>query len=255
MPSLNQNIIGSFWYSHPNHFLYQEYLKLSVSCDMKFEKYPFDSHICYMQMTNVIGNLDLVVLQTPMIYSRDEKDNPDGKSYTTSNDKIEFDTIIKPMKSSYNLEFGYKYSKAEVEFVLKRKPSIVSYLLSSYFAPTSVFSALSLISYCIDPHNVPGRMALLITVCLIITNTYNSITVGPNIRGYSYIEVWYIGIVVPVFIGIIEYGTILGLMKFGNDVISFNPKTLYQRLDIVACAASAITLIGFNLLFWSYINN
>ena len=157
--------------------------------------------------------------------------------------------------SSYNLEFGYKYSKAEVEFVLKRKPSIVSYLLSSYFAPTSVFSALSLISYCIDPHNVPGRMALLITVCLIITNTYNSITVGPNIRGYSYIEVWYIGIVVPVFIGIIEYGTILGLMKFGNNVISFNPKTLYQRLDIVACAASAITLIGFNLLFWSYINN
>ena len=255
LPSLNQNIIGSFWYRHPNHFLYQEYLKLSVSCDMKFENYPFDSHICYMQMTNIIGNLDLVVLQTPMIYSRDEKDNPDGKSYTTSNDKIEFDTVIKPMKSTYNLEFGYKYSKAEVEFTLKRKTSIVSYLSSSYFAPTSIFSALSLISYCIDPHNVPGRMALLITVCLIITNTYNSINVGPNIRGYSYIEVWYIGIVVPVFIGIIEYGTILCLMKFGNEVIKFNPKTLYQTLDILACAISAIALIGFNLLFWTGFQN
>ena len=98
-------------------------------------------------------------------------------------------------------------------------------------------------------------MALLITVCLIITNTYNSINVGPNIRGYSYIEVWYIGIVVPVFIGIIEYGTILCLMKFGNEVIKFNPKTLYQTLDILACAISAIALIGFKLLFWTGFQN
>ena len=249
LPSLNQNIIGSFWYSHPNHFLYQEYLKLSVSCDMKFVQYPFDSHVCYMQMTNIIGNLDLVVLQTPKIYSRDEKDNPDGKSYRSDKDYIQFQTLIEAMPSSYNSEFGYKYSKAEVKFSLKRKASIVSNLLSSYFAPTSVFSALSLISYSIDPHNVPGRMALLVTVCLIITNTYNSINDGPN-RGFSHIEVWYIGIEVPVFIGIIEYGAILALMKFGNSIIKVDHHVLYQKLDLFTCAASAIILIGFNILFW-----
>ena len=246
LPSLNQNIIGSFWYNHPNHFFYQEYLQLSISCDMNFEKYPYDSHECIMSLTNVIGNLELVNLQNPKIYGINETQNEDGNSYEAQNDKLQFDILVEPLSSSFNSEFGTNYSKAQVKFYLKRKPRIISNLLSSYYAPTSVLAFLSLISFCIDPNVVPGRMGLLITLILIITNTYNSIDAAPN-RGFSYVEIWYIGIIVPIFIGIIEYGVILAMKKYGEKI---DKHTLFQSIDIFTMIVCAILLLIFNIMYW-----
>ena len=250
MPSLNQNVIGSFWYMHPGHFLHQEYLQLSISCDMKFSNYPFDSHNCSMQLTNIIGNLDLVILQTPKIYARDEKTNPDGTSFEAQNDKLQFELKIKALNSSYNSEFGLKYSKAEVEINLRRKADIISNLLSSYYAPTSAFAALSLISYCVDPNNVPGRMALLITLCLIITNIYNSLQ---SPKTFGYIEIWYIGIQFPVIMGLVEYGIILALTKFGNKYLHGKP-SLFQTMDLVTFILAVVILAGFNLAYWFHLH-
>ena len=243
LPSLNQNIIGSFWYKHPNHFFYQEYLQLSISCDMNFKRYPYDSHQCIMSLTNVIGNLDLVTLQSPKIYAGNETQNDPGNLYQAQNDKLQFDVLVEPLNSTFNSEFGTKYSKAEVKFFLKRKPTIISNLLSSYYAPTSVLAFLSLISFSIDPNVVPGRMGLLITLILIITNTYNSIDAAPN-RGFSYVEVWYIGIIVPIFIRIIEYGVILAMKKYGDKILNF------QSIDIFTLIVCAILLVIFNITYW-----
>ena len=108
---------------------------------------------CIMSLTNVIGNLELVNLQNPKIYGINETQNEDGNSYEAQNDKLQFDILAEPLNSSFNSEFNTNYSKAQAKFYLKRKPRIISNLLSSYYAPTSVLAFLSLISFCIEPND------------------------------------------------------------------------------------------------------
>ena len=43
---------------------------------------------------------------------------------------------------------------------------------------------------------------------LIATNVYNSVK-APAERGFSYIEIWMIGIQIPILTGLIEYGVLL----------------------------------------------
>ena len=60
---------------------------------------------------------------------------------------------------------------------------------------------------------VPGRLGLLVTLDLIATNVYNSV-VAPIQRGFSYIEIWMIGVQIPILVGILEYAILLALKKY-----------------------------------------
>ena len=60
---------------------------------------------------------------------------------------------------------------------------------------------------------MPGRLGLLVTLALIASNVFNSVNAPPN-RGFSYIEVWMVGVQVPILVGILEYGIILALKKY-----------------------------------------
>ena len=60
---------------------------------------------------------------------------------------------------------------------------------------------------------VPGRLALLITLYLIASNTYSSVK-GPNRRGFSYVELWMVGVQTSLLVAIFEYGVILALKKY-----------------------------------------
>ena len=56
---------------------------------------------------------------------------------------------------------------------------------------------------------------MLITLNLIVTNVYNSVK-APAQRGFSYIEIWMIGVQIPILVGIFEYATLLALKKYHN---------------------------------------
>ena len=53
----------------------------------------------------------------------------------------------------------------------------------------------------------------MITLNLIVTNVYNSVK-APARRGFSYIEIWMIGVQIPILVGILEYAILLALMKY-----------------------------------------
>ena len=63
---------------------------------------------------------------------------------------------------------------------------------------------------------VPGRLGLLVTLDLIATNIYNSLKAPPQ-RGFSYIEIWMIGVYVPILLGILEYACLMTMKKFGRQ--------------------------------------
>ena len=56
-------------------------------------------------------------------------------------------------------------------------------------------------------------MGLVVTLFLITVNVYNSVDAPPN-RGFSYIELWMVGMQLPIIVAIVEYIVILGLTRY-----------------------------------------
>ena len=86
---------------------------------------------------------------------------------------------------------------------------------------------------------------MIVTLFLISTNVYNSVD-APEERGFSYIEMWKLGMQVPIIVAIIEYSVILGLNKFLDkyDDLYFN------NVDKITQIISAAYFIIFNFLYW-----
>ena len=55
-----------------------------------------------------------------------------------------------------------------------------------------------------------------------MTNVYNSVK-APAQRGFSYVEIWMIGVQIPILVGILEYSTLLALKKYYKDKDKSNP--------------------------------
>ena len=114
------------------------------------------------------------------------------------------------------------------------KISITFVLLISiwidYF-PTGFFALLSLVSFSIDLQMVPGRLGLLVTLYLIMTNVYISVE-GPKSRGFSYIEIWFVGMQIPIIFGIMEYAMLLTMKRnlptraVISDILQFTQEIL-----------------------------
>ena len=116
---------------------------------------------------------------------------------------------------------------------------------------------------------VPGRLGLLVTLHLIVTNVFNSVK-APTKRGFSFIEIWMVGVQIPILIGIFEYGAILAirksqhgrktsLIKVGNQakvLSSKTPKeidwTHHEKLmDKWTFVFVLLFIVFFNIIYWS----
>ena len=131
-------------------------------------------------------------------------------------------------------------------------------LITGYYIPTGLFATLSLISYLIKPEIVPGRMGMLVILFLIFTNIHATLE-GPSSRGFSYIEVWYVGMFIPIIMAITEYATVLAIMKYKTEneyeTIVFG-KTTLKRLIAHIDVASLCLSFSFMIIFVSlyYLN-
>ena len=86
---------------------------------------------------------------------------------------------------------------AGFEMRLMRK--IYHYIIT-YYLPSAMFVSVSWISFLIPPDNVPGRMAMLITVFLVLVNIFNTITTNiPKAEGLTAIETYIIVCILFVF--------------------------------------------------------
>ena len=119
---------------------------------------------------------------------------------------------------------------------------------------TAIFAILSLLSFSIQPDIVPGRMGMLIILYLIQINTYNSVKAPPK-RGFSSIEVWFLGMQFPILIAIFEYGILLASKKFLYQTIegkNFNPEKLFKNTDLFFFLICSIYFVIFTLWYFMY---
>ena len=79
-----------------------------------------------------------------------------------------------------------------------------------YYLPSGLFVVVSWVSFLIPPEVVPGRMALLVTLFLVLINIFNTITnVSPNVEGMTAISAWMIACMFFVFGALLAYASIL----------------------------------------------
>ena len=108
----------------------------------------------------------------------------------------------------------------------------------------------------------------MLTLDLIVTNVYNSVE-APTQRGFSYIEIWLIGIQIPILVAIFEYGTILAMKKYyqpdkkPSEVVVFqrkitttnpekmNMKKIEKTMDKWSFIGTLSFLIIFNIIYWT----
>ena len=83
------------------------------------------------------------------------------------------------------------YTIAGVEMKLKR--NMMKYLYI-YYLPSGLFVVVSWVGFLIPPEVVPGRMAMLITLFLVLINIFNIVTSNsPNVEGMTAIAAWMLG--------------------------------------------------------------
>ena len=103
-------------------------------------------------------------------------------------------------------------------------------------------------------------MGMVLTLYLISANVYNAVE-GPDNRGFSYIELWYIGAQFPILLAICEYGVILYMKKNEkkrdnqNQALNLDKSVLslderIKKLDSVTMKTSFIYFSLFSSLYW-----
>ena len=201
---------GGLWFS------YSDALVITSQCQMNFETFPFDHQYCQWSLNSQLLTSDELLLKTISIstsFNRNYKAYSVNESAELFAPGISFNVQVlttHPLVEDFE---GYKLSSTGLEFHFQRKSNEVHRLFSSFFFPSGTFAILSLCSFSIKPDIVPGRMGMLVTIFLIVTGIYNTVD-APLSRGFSFIELWYVGVQVPIIFAILQYGLILTIMKY-----------------------------------------
>ena len=112
-------------------------------------------------------------------------------------------------------------------------------------------------------------MGMLVTLCLISANVYSSINAPPE-RGFSYIELWMVGMQLPICVALVQYSIILGMKKFlktkdetckiftnrkGNEEIKTNmDDIIFKKMDKIFLILSVMYFVIFCLCYWILLN-
>ena len=90
-------------------------------------------------------------------------------------------------------------------------------------------------------------MGLVITLCLISFNVYNVVNAPPT-RGFSYVEIWMIGMEIPILLAALEYSVILGLKRCLPKVIEWHA----GKVDTITCFLSVAYIFIFSTFYWFF---
>lgn len=175
-----------------------------------------------------------------------------------------------------------RFSITGFRIVLKRHYSKYLFI---YYLPSTLFVITSWVSFLIPPEVVPGRMALLVTLFLVLINIFNNVTaITPNTEGMTAISSWMLACIFFLFGSLMSYALILymllrqklekqtlkkeGLhMIYSKDCKVHPPPEIKQRLEdldeIDRCQRMSsidalflrlfpLSFLVFNLIYWPY---
>jgi len=175
--------------------------RITISCRMNFDDYPLDAHTCQFQVGSYYDTNKTVQCVSSFIY--DHKRQRSLQHYISfynlnSKDK----TVILPSGS---------YAACGFQLQLVRKT--MQFLVQVYL-PSGMFVVVSWVSFLIKPEVVPGRMALLVTLFLVLINIFNSVRErAPISTQLNAVDLYLVVCIFLVLSALLEYALILLLLK------------------------------------------
>ena len=99
---------------------------------------------------------------------------------------------------------------------------------------------------------------MLVTFYLMLVNLHNSVE-APSGRGFSNLEIWFVGTQAPIAFAIIEYVVMLAMKRFSrllNQEISFWGRFSYEPekiMDIISFIISGGFILLFTIVYIAYL--
>lgn len=177
------------------------WVQLTINCMMDFSWYPFDKHNCYV-LESFMSNHhnDTVLFGIPRYRKELQR-------------QLQYHVDMRPLSKDFDGLQLYNAKLAVTGWRINLKRKIFVHLQETFF-PTGLFVAVSWVSFLIPPDSIPGRMALLITLLLMLVNIFLRIkTNSPHADAIHALGLWVIMCMCLVACAIVQYGLILFLKR------------------------------------------
>jgi len=192
--------LAGLWVSPNKDVMYSQASQITFICPMIFNYFPLDTQVCKFQVGSYSYNMEKMVFAVKQL----------GFAHTSRSIVLDYDIEIKPLSEEDKVFVGGSlgnYSLAGFEMVLRRH---VSHYIITYYLPSGLFVVVSWISFLVPPDVIPGRMALLVTLFLVLVNIFNNVTTNtPKAEGLTAIEAWMLACILFVFATLAEYAGLL----------------------------------------------
>ena len=186
------------------HIFYELRLNIAFSCQMDFNSYPFDSQECPFRISSYYNDDDKVTCTSSIDYSN-FKGLSQNRQYTI---KIN-DLPLQYRTYTYN---GYNYSTCGFAVSYTRSKT---QLFFQVYLTAGMLVIVSWTSFLINPHIVPGRMGLLVTLLLVLVNIFNGFkNSSPPSTNLNALDVYLIICISLVFCALMQYAVVLFLANF-----------------------------------------
>jgi len=180
---------------------YELNVHITISCQMNFDDYPLDAHACQFQVGSYYDTQEVVKCNAHFIY--------DENRQRSLQHLIQIEQLPNHFKT-VSLPSGV-YSAAGFQVKLQRKQ--MQFVVQVYL-PSAMFVIVSWVSFLVKPEVVPGRMAMLVTLFLVLINIFNSVREqAPISSSLNAVDLYLVVCIFFVFAALIEYAVILLLLK------------------------------------------
>ena len=185
----------------------------------------------------------------------------------TSLNCIQFTCTVERLNT---MKYWHAYTDtfSSVGFKLRLERNYNKHILS-YYLPSLLIVLLSWVSFVIPPEAIPGRMALLITLILVLVNMFGTVIYKRPPTNYTVLDIWMIGCLIFVSGALMAYAVLLLHQRFFivNNKIS-TVKTVqpadskfkdsrnsedtnyYKEWDQYLLIGFPLSAIIFNCIYW-----
>ena len=180
---------------------YEVNVKIRISCQMHFRKYPFDEHDCPFRVGSYYGTNRMISCTSNFTYHEEMQRHL--QHYVKLINLSEDDKTV-------DLDSG-SYSVCGFQINLQRK---TQQFIIQHHIPTFIIVLVSWVSFLISPKIIPARMALLVTVFLCLTNLFDGVKDNaPASAQLNAIDIYVVSCFFFVFAALMEYAIVLTLLK------------------------------------------
>ena len=149
------------------HYLTQ--FEVYVKCNMDHHKFPFEEHTCDISMTSADLNTEYLIFNT----TRPNWKFRDKKSSTHINQTRYFNAeLLESFVYNRSYDDGEQWSTTGFEIRLKRRRSEFFW---NYMFPSGLCVVVSWVTFILPKKNVEGRIAILITMILVLVTIFNGV--------------------------------------------------------------------------------